>query len=76
MKRGHTAVDVLDLALGFTFVFDTNGAASAGRVGGHYGGLLWDGIGGWRVEGGESGIPWYGWMFENRSNGFFYGTTV
>lgn len=36
----HTAVDGLDLALGFTLVLDTNGAALAGRVGGHYGGFV------------------------------------
>jgi hypothetical protein len=42
MKRRHTAVDGLELALCFTFVLDTNGAASAGRVGGHYGSLVWN----------------------------------
>jgi hypothetical protein len=39
-EEGHTAVDGLELALCFTFVLDTNGAASAGRVGGHYGVLM------------------------------------
>lgn len=32
-----TVVDGLDLALGLAFVLDTNGAASSGRVGSHYG---------------------------------------
>ena len=39
-EEGHTAVNGLELALCFAFVLDTNGAASAGRVGGHYGGLI------------------------------------
>ena len=54
MTRRHTAVDGLELALCFTFVLDTNGAASAGRVGGHYGGFVW----GLRLKVG--GCLWYG----------------
>jgi len=37
--KKHTAVDGLELALCFTVVLDTDGTASAGRVGGHYGGF-------------------------------------
>jgi hypothetical protein len=69
VKRKHTAVDGLELALCFTFVLDTNGAASAGRVGGHYGGFCLEfEIKGWNV--------FVVWRFGNRSNGFFYGTTL
>lgn len=56
MEQRHTAVDGLELALGFTVVLDANGAASSGRVGGHYGGFVrgkikkvgaweWNGVG-------------------------------
>jgi hypothetical protein len=46
---GRTAVESLELALGFTVVLDANGAASAGRVGGHCGNLVWVGIEGWEL---------------------------
>jgi hypothetical protein len=45
LAKEHTAVDGLELALGFTFVLDANGAAFSGRVGGHYDVLV--GLWGW-----------------------------
>jgi hypothetical protein len=49
-RRKRTVFDGGELALGFTFVPDTDGAAFTGRVGGHCGGL-WGFV---------VGVQWYG----------------
>jgi hypothetical protein len=65
LEKRHTAVDGLELALGFTFVLDANSAASSGRVGGHYGGL---------VCGGIEGCKWIVVrMFKNKVSMEYYG---